>query len=251
MAQTPLVNFVISGVQKGGTTALHAYLADEPDIILAREKEAHFFDDDTRDWSRPDYADYHAMFDMPVNVARRDGPCGEATPIYLYWPECLERIHAYNPQMRLIILLRDPVQRAWSHWRMERARGVETHDFGWCVRQGRQRLLTREPWGFDREISYVERGFYGEQLERLFKIFPRDQVLLLRSDELDHQPGPTLARVRAFIGAPPAPAPKPRRVHEGAADGLSLLADDAAFLRSLYRRDNERLIALTGFGFDA
>src|SRR5438128_3640412 len=120
MAEPPLVTFVIAGVQKGGTTALYEYLAEMGDVGLSRQKETHFFDDETLDWARPDYARYHAMFDAPEGR-----PCGEATPIYSYWPNALERIAAYNPAMKLILLLRDPVARAWSHWRMEYARGAE------------------------------------------------------------------------------------------------------------------------------
>ena len=113
----PRVDFAIAGVQKAGTTALFDYLSDEPELSLSHVKETHFFDDDERDWARPDYAPYHALFDAPDGRLR-----GEATPIYLYWPKVLERICAYNPAMKLIVVLRDPVERAWSHWRMEFAR---------------------------------------------------------------------------------------------------------------------------------
>jgi hypothetical protein len=78
------VSFIIAGVQKGGTTALFDYLSDEPGLALSRVKEVHFFDDETLDWSRPDYGAYHAQFGPPDNRPR-----GEATPIYLYWPNSL------------------------------------------------------------------------------------------------------------------------------------------------------------------
>lgn len=114
----PLVNFVIIGAQKAGTTALFDYLGEMPGIGLSRTKEVHFFDDETVDWDCPDYGAYHAQFDPGAAPL-----IGEATPIYVYWPRALERIRAYNPDMRLILMLRDPVERAWSHWRMEFARG--------------------------------------------------------------------------------------------------------------------------------
>lgn len=247
MAEPPLVTFLIAGVQKGGTTALFDYLAEGGGVALSRVKEVHFFDDESQDWSRPDYGAYHGRFDPP-----QGRPCGEATPIYLYWPGCLERIFAYNPQMRLILALRDPVQRAWSHWRMEYARGAETRPFAWCIREGRRRLFEADPWGHHREFSYVERGYYGEQLERLLSIFPREQVLILRSEDLRDDPGPGLAAARAFIGAPDAPSPEPREVHVGQDIdyGSRLTPEDVAFLRSLYARDMARLRALTGVGFD-
>jgi hypothetical protein len=246
MATPPLVSFVIAGVQKGGTTALWDYLRDDPDIALADEKELHFFDDEARDWSAPDYADYHARFPDPAGR-----PCGDATPIYTYWPRSLERIRAYNPAMRLIVILRDPVQRAWSHWRMEYARGAETHTFDWCVREGRQRLFGASPWGHHREFSYVERGFYGEQMERLFGLFPREHVLVLRSDDLRADPGPALAAVRTFLGVGPAPSPVARDVHVGRDMDYpsDLRPDDIAYLRQVYAADAARLAALTGVRF--
>ncbi|RYG21799.1 MAG: sulfotransferase, partial [Burkholderiales bacterium] len=109
---TPLVNFIVVGVQKAGTTALFDYLGDSPAVALSKVKEVHFFDDETVDWAKPDYGPYHAQFETADPIALR----GEATPIYLYWPHSLERIAAYNPDIRLIVMLRDPVERAWSHW---------------------------------------------------------------------------------------------------------------------------------------
>jgi hypothetical protein len=245
-AEAPIVTFLIAGAQKGGTTALYDYLCDMGDVALSREKEPHFFDDEAQDWARPDYRAYHAQFDDPAGR-----PCGEATPIYLYWPNSLERIAAYNRAMRVILVLRDPVERAWSNWRMEYARGPETLPFAEAIRGGRMRLFETEPWGFDREFSYVERGFYGEQVERLFGLFPREQVLILKSEDLSGDPGPSLARIRAFIGLPPAPAPPPRRSHVGVEMdyGSQLTAEDAAFLRRLYAKDDARLKALTGVSF--
>lgn len=244
MASAPRANFLICGVQKGGTTALFDYLGDYPDIALSDVKEVHFFDDESRDWAAPDYADYERHF--PAADGR---PCGEATPIYCYWPQSLERVAVYNPAMRLILMLRDPVQRAWSHWRMETRRGAEREPFGWCIRQGRQRLFSSVPWGHHREFSYVERGFYGEQVERLFALFPRSQVLLLTAEALRGDPGVALGEVRAFLGLPPAPAPAARLVHVGEETSGELLASDAAYLREVYAADQARLRALTGISY--
>ncbi len=245
MAADPLVDFIVAGVQKGGTTALFDYLSEHPGVALSREKELHFFDDEARDWARPDYGAYHAAFPPP------DGrPRGEATPIYVYWPRSLERIAAYNPAMKLIVMLREPVERAWSHWRMEYARGAETRPFAWCVREGRRRLFDAVPWGHHREFSYVERGFYGDQLERLFRLFPRDQALILQAEELRRDPGPALAAVQGFLGIANRPAPPSRETHVGVAmDYGSVLTDeDRDYLRDVYAADQARLAALLGAG---
>ena len=155
-------------------------------------------------------------------------PCGEATPIYAYWRQAPERIRTYNPAMRLILTLRDPVERAWSHWRMEVARGAEMRPFAWCIREGRARVAAA-PAGQHRVFSYVERGFYADQLERLFQLFPPTQVLVLRSDVLKADPGEALNQVRRFLGLPAGPPPPPRLAHVGPATppGLDLRAEDA------------------------
>jgi hypothetical protein len=243
----PRVSFVIAGVQKAGTTALFDYLSDWPELSLSHVKETHFFDDDERDWRAPDYVPYHDLFDAPDGRLR-----GEATPIYLYWPGALERMAAYNPAMRLVVLLRDPVARAWSHWRMEYARGFERAPFGWCIRDGRRRLFHAAPWGHHRAFSYVERGFYGEQVERMFGLFPREQALVLSAEALQADPAATLAEVRAFLGLPPASRTvAPRTVHAGRDMdyGSELTPADAQFLRQVYARDQARLAALTGYRF--
>jgi len=243
----PRVTFLIAGVQKGGTTALYDYLSDYPDIALSRVKEVHFFDDETRNWATPDYGAYHAQF------PQADGrPCGEATPIYIYWPNALKRIHAYNPAMRLILTLRDPVERAWSHWRMEYGRGAEREPFAWCIREGRQRLFDANPWGHHREFSYVERGFYAEQLERLFALFPRQQVMLLRAEDLRADPGLMLSEVRDFLELDDVAPPALRESHVGKEMdyGSDLTPADVAHLRAIYARDQARLKTLAGFAYD-
>ncbi len=243
----PQIDFIIAGAQKAGTTALFDYLGDHPQIGLSDVKEVHFFDDEGQDWRAPDYGAYHAHFDL----ADRSRLWGEATPIYLYWKDSLARIRAYNPGLRLIVLLRDPVARAYSHWKMEFARGAETHPFDWCVRAGRQRLFAAEPWGFHREFSYVERGYYGAQIEHLLSLFPADQLLVLRAEDLEAKPGPVLETVSAFLGVDAPPPSQPRRVHVGQdiAYPSRLTQADEALLRRLYAADMARLKALTGISY--
>ena len=234
------IDFIIVGAQKAGTTALFDHLSDDPALSLSKVKEVHFFDDESLDWSRPDYGAYHAQFDWS-----QDKPRGEATPIYMYWPGALERIAAYRPDIKLVLMLRDPIERAWSHWRMEYSRGVESLPFAVCIRRGRQRLFDGAPWGHDREFSYVERGFYADQIERLFGLFPRDQVLILRADDLQSNPDTVLSRFNAFVGAPPPPNTTARRVHVGQEMGEMDQADQD-FLAGVYAADQARLSLLIG-----
>lgn len=247
MSAAPVVGFLVAGVQKGGTSALFEYLREVPGLELPAVKEAHHFDDETGvDWSRPDHGAYHALFAGDGRL------CGEATPIYLYWPDSLERIRAYNPAMRLILLFRDPVERAWSHWKMEWARGAETEPFAWCIREGRERVLTdaRARAGHHRVYSYVERGFYGRQLERLLGLFPRDQLLLLRSDDLRREPASVIARICDFLRVAPPPGPILRKsVHRARQMEYPsvLTAQDRALLNGIYADDRHLFARLTGW----
>ncbi len=232
------VAFLVAGVQKGGTTALFDYLVEHPDLCLPACKEAHFFDDEGVDWADPDYAPYHALFSACGPGAIR----GEATPIYIYWPESLERIAAYNPAMRLILVFRDPIERAWSHWRMETARGAETEPFAWCIRQGRARVTSnREPDGAHRVHSYVERGFYGAQLTHALTLFRPEQLLCLRSEDLLAAPDRILRQVCDFLHAPHLTNVAPRQSHVGVsvAPEKSITDDDRTHLNHLYSDDQK------------
>ncbi|MFZ5705454.1 MAG: sulfotransferase domain-containing protein [Pseudomonadota bacterium] len=242
---TRKVDFLVSGVQKGGTSALFEYLREVPGLHLPDVKEAHFFDDEEQDWDRPDEAAYHALF------PDRPGRWGEATPIYLYWPNAIERIARYNPAMRMILIFRDPVERAWSHWKMEYAKRKEREPFAWCIREGRARLTPGDPQapGHHRVFSYVERGYYGAQVERLLRSFPRTQCLFLRSEDLRTDPAGTIASVCAFLGVAPPANVLPRSVR-AARDDIDypsrLTAEDLVLLRGLYQADLARFEALTG-----
>jgi hypothetical protein len=208
----------VAGVQKGGTSALHAYLAGHPDLCPPPRKELHFFDDETRDWRWPCRADLDA-------AAPGDGRLRfEATPISLFWPGALERLAGYNPWARLILLFRCPVQRAWSHWCMEYARGVEHLPFATAIRGERQRLRDEHSW---RSFSYVERGRYGAQLAHALALFPRRQMLFLRSQDLAAQPWATLGRVSAFLGIAPFGPVAPLRVNQRPGRTWPALPDDA------------------------
>jgi len=239
------VGFLIAGAQKAGTTALFDYLAEIPALELPAVKEAHFFDEEEEvDWAAPDYAPYHALFDDPERL------WGEATPIYLYWPNALERIHRYNPAIKLILLFRDPIERAWSHWKMEYARGKETEPFGWCIREGRARMAEALPYpGFDRVHSYVERGYYGRQLARALTLFPREQLLLLGSDDLRRDPTGTIGAVCAFLGVKPPAGLIPPKISRPAADidyPATLSDSDVIFLQRQFADEVARLHKLAG-----
>jgi len=190
-----LVDFLIAGTQKGGTTALFAYLRAHPKICLAKVKETHFFDTEANfEGNRVNYADLHKHF-----TPRRGQLLGEATPITMYWEAAPRRVCEYNPRMKIICLLRDPIDRAFSHWNMERELGFEKLSFADALNHEAERCRAALPLQH-RTYSYTDRGFYCEQIRRLWRYFPREQTLFLKSEDLRTRPQETLNRVFDFLG---------------------------------------------------
>ena len=201
----PLLRFVIGGVQKAGTTALARYLGAHPSLQLPRDKEAHVFDAPDFDAAAsPSQIDarYAPLFD----AASDDTLHGDATPFYLAHADVIARIARYNPAMRWIVLLRDPVERAISQHHMERERQKERWPLPLALLLERGRLR-RDAGNLARgsslrRHSYLARSDYASQLDALYAYFPREQVLLLRNDELRATPALVVARACEFLGVP-------------------------------------------------
>jgi hypothetical protein len=180
--------FSIVGVQKAGTSTLSALLSRHPMVTAPAKKELHYFDDDERDWSMPDHRGYRARRRQPTETV-----AGDNSPKYIFHPFALNRMRDYNPQMRLIALFRDPIERTFSHWAMLRDRSAWTADWPQFITELRpSRIPARFPANA-RPRRYmarsgVARGLYGQQLERGFGLFPREQWLLLdfRAFVADH-----------------------------------------------------------------
>ena len=237
------VQFFIAGVQKGGTTALDSILRDHPSVQMARVKEVHHFDDEAIDWAAPDHSRLHKAFDWEaLGVVR-----GEATPITIYWPNALERLRRYHPRAKLVIGLRHPSLRAFSHWRMETKRGWDTLPFRQAVgTEGRQRVRDA-PGGVHRVFSYVERGLYAGQIERLLALFPRPQILFFRTDQLWLEPGQVLDAVQDFIGVERRLLSPRRYVVPLDTTDLGPIPDDSrTMLDQVFAADIRRTAALTG-----
>ncbi len=237
VADRPLVDFLIIGVQKGGTTVLHDLLNRVPGVQMSCPKETHYFDDDSLDWDAPDPAPLHAAFGWAEPALR-----GEATPITLYWPQALARLHHYNPRAKLIILLRHPAWRAYSHWRMETARGWENLPFDAAIGpQGRARFAAA---GVHRVFSYRERGLYADQIVSVRSLFAHDAVLFLRTDNLWSWPDETMATVCRFLGVD-QPGKIGIESHVDAAHNDLIMAQ-IADLTTVYADDIARTATLTG-----
>lgn len=211
---------------------------------MPRVKEAHYFDrEEGFDWRQPQVAPLENLYDGPTGRLR-----GESTPVTLYWTPAHYRVLRYNPDMRFIILMRDPADRAWSQWRMSRSRGLESLEFGEAIRAGRCRVLdTPGPMGLSRHYSYVERGYYARQIEQLAQLFPLESMLFLSQDMLSEQIDETLAKVSGFLGISAFSATEPLRLNVSTAEAdAEMSPDDRAYLNDLFKGDMARVKALTG-----
>ena len=202
-----LPDFLLLGAPKCGTSALHKALQGHPQLFLPEVKEPKFFltdgpppssgggPGDLETWGEHVWrrADYEALFDpAPAGSLR-----GEGTVFYLYDTDAQQRIHRLVPDAKLIAVLRDPVERAHSNWSHLRQAGLEPEaDFlTACEREPERRTA-----GWAHFWHYVAAGHYGEQVEHLFRLFGREQVLLLRYRDLSEAPVCTADRVCAFLG---------------------------------------------------
>ena len=190
------VDFLIMGTQKGGTTALASFLSEHPQIGMASRKEVHFFDNDKLFSDSPvDYEVYHQYF---ADVIGDDQfkVIGEATPIYMYWKNSPQRIAQYNPKIKLIFILRNPIDRAYSHWMMNRRQGLESLSFTEAIRVESQRSNIPEICRF---YSYVDRGYYSRQIKKIRKLFATEQMLFLKNEDLKFKHDETINRICDFL----------------------------------------------------
>lgn len=243
----PLPDFLVLGAQKAGTTALYEYLRRHPQISGPSWKEVSFFD---RHWARGE-SWYRGNF---PNVARTRGKhVGEASPSYVFHPLAPQRVQEVVPEARLIVLVRNPVDRALSQYNHEVALGREPLPFEEALDaeeerlRGEQERMAADPRYFSREWwshTYKARGRYAEQLERWLAVFPREQLLVLPSDDLGSEPARAHAQVLEFLGASPQRLDSYPRVYEREYEPMK--AETRERLAAEFEEPNRRLYELLG-----
>ncbi len=242
------LDFMIIGAQKCGTTALAHFLDQHPEIGMARPKEAHAFDHEGHAgaWTDALLDEYYGGFFAHLE---NENVLGEATPVYLYLRSLPPQLQAWNPELKLIVILRDPVQRAWSHYRMAVANRLENLPFWLALLVEPLRLwLGASPLAAHsalRENSYRARGLYARQLHRYLSCFRREQLLVISSDELERDHDRALSRVFQFLGVSAHQAIEPERLNVG--NGEAPPQWVAALLRLSYWYDLWRLASLVDF----
>lgn len=251
-------DFLIIGSTKCGTTSLHGWLSEHP-FVAGSKKEIHFFNMNYyqgADWYRCYFPHRH---EVQAFAGEHGRPflVGEATASYLahYWTP--QRAAKLLPEARLVVCLRDPVDRAYSQYHYFRRRGSEPlESFEEAIAAEEERLHGEEA----REIAdphyhswrvfrwgYLRTSRYAEHLERWFEVFPRDQFLILNFErELAVAPERTLERVHDFLGLPPHSSALPT-LNAGSYNQMS--DETRARLNEYFRPHNQRLYELTGVDF--
>ena len=254
-----LPDYLIIGVQRGGTSSLHTYLVQHPAVARAYLKEIHYFDRNFHrgvDWYRSffptrTYMDY---------LRRKTGSrvvCGDATPGYFFNPHTPFRVAELLPDVKLILLLRNPIDRAYSNYCHRVAQGLEHLDtFESAIEsetariEGEREKMLEDPTYVSEEYrlhSYLARGIYADQLETWFKLFPPESFLIERSEDLFADPATVVNRVFRFLGVPEFKLPQYPTYNALRSGKIS--PETRARLVDYFRPHNERLYALVGRDF--
>lgn len=203
-----LPDFIIAGAQKCGTSSMHQYFTQHPRLLAGSIKEIHFFDgglDPVWDKYAEGEALYRSYFPLRSAVRQKNALCFEASPNYIFSPTAAERMAGTVPCAKIVVLLRDPIERAISHYFHELRRGRENEDIETAFALEDERLAPAISQGNYKDttfinLSYQLRGHYADQLERLFAHYPRDQVQVLEAESFFENPIAVMRDVLAFVG---------------------------------------------------
>lgn len=199
--------FLIIGAQKSGTTSLYYNLIQHPNIRAARKKEIHFFDDN-QNYQKG--LNWYLSFFPFVNLFRRM-ITGEASPRYFFMPFVPERVHHFFPEIKLILLLRNPVDRAYSQYQHNRRAGRIHVPFETALKVARaveKKYSVIQPEDYENyqnycDFSFLARGEYVVQLKRWLTLFSMEQFLILKSEDFFLNPCKVVQQVFSFLGVEP------------------------------------------------
>lgn len=256
-----LPDYLIIGVQKGGTTSFDINLARHPCIRRSLLQEVHYFDNSHQ--RGPDWYRRHFHTREESDRCRQDqghpAVTGESTPYYIFHPHVPQRVHGLLPDVRLIVLLRNPVDRAYSHYHHERRfdwddvpieKAFDPEFEEQRVRPELERML-EDPTYYSyahQHYTYLARGRYAEQLRRWFEFFPREQFLILPSQSFYSDMSACLRRVCEFLALPAYEFPVAEKRNTNVYSKIE--PETRQHLAAYYRPFNEDLYELLGESFD-
>lgn len=246
-------DFMIIGAQKAGTSALFSMLDQCNNITPSKIKEIHYFDKDQK-YKNSNLAEYHLHFPLPFRVPK-DNLIFEATPSYLYYPEVAERLFNYNPNLKFVVLLRDPAYRALSAWTMYH------HHFKTGIYQhlhdprSFEEAINEELQDFEIEIerdapyAYVKRGIYFYQIENYYNYFSKESFIFIENTDLLINTQTAMKKLFDFLGIEKQKIELVRK-NKSKVDNKLEYMDEIIRLKNFYKPYNQRLYHLLSDKFN-
>jgi hypothetical protein len=260
-------DFLIAGTPKAGTTGLHYYLMQHPNLVGAFKKEVHYFDND-KNYERGKKW-YHNNFKN--EQWKKNFLCFESTPAYMYWKKVPQRIKNDYPEMKIIFILRNPVSRAYSAWNFYRTylskdrpkRVIKRNlkkvsptmfkefystevfpDFETLLNKDIERVKTNST---QEEPAIIRSGIYVDQVKRYFDVFGRENVLILGMKDMIKDKKKVLNEILRFLGLPESDWNFLREEVLNAKEYREKIKPETeAFLNEFYKPYNEQLFELLG-----
>jgi Sulfotransferase domain len=259
--QRHLPDFLIIGTKRGGTTSLWNYLIQHPLVMPmypasrgVKSPGYYYVNYGKGDvWYRSHFATERELDQVQERLGGPRPVTGEACPYYMYYPPVPERVRARTPDVKIIVTLRDPVKRAYSHYWERVGDGVEDLGFEDALEAEPERLrgerekMAADPMYYSRAhdfYSYRDRGIYRPQLENWFSVFPREQFLIMPAEDLYGNEQAAVDRVTEFLGLPPHPLEIAKRHNHLPAPPMN--QDTKERLTAFYRPHNRALYDLLG-----
>lgn len=243
-------DFIIVGAQKSGTGALRKLIVQHPLIVFSKRNEVHFFDLNFEKGTRW----YQSEFPQRPSP---DHILGEKSPYYIVHPLVPERVHSLYPNVKIIMILRNPVSRAYSHYHFNlRKDNIEPLSFEEAIKAepkrlaGEEKKLIKNPHYQSKNFkfySYLKRGMYAEQVGRWFEFFPREQVLILTCEDLGKKTQEVMNEVFAFLELPPY---EDLKIEHEPSNYPPINPETRKRLVEFFRPYNQQLRKLLGRDFD-
>lgn len=249
-------DFLIIGAQKCGTTSLYHYLVEHPYVMSASRKQMHFFDNNFNKgitWYRTHFPSYFYKYYFR-QTHKKDFITGEATPYYIFHPLAARRVAQYMPHAKFVLIIRNPVDRTYSHYNHEMRKGTEKLSFTEALeieperlKGEKEKMLADESYySFSlQHHSYIARSLYADQMEEWLKYFPLKQFLILRSEDFYKDPTAVLREILEFLKVPESSDFKVneyKNYNPGGYDKLDPAMREK--LQNFFRPHNDRLYKL-------
>lgn len=250
-----LPGFIIIGTGRGGTTGMYFTLATHPDIVQALSKEPHFF---SKQYYNSSYS-YKSIFPVLCfkRILNQKVITAEASVSYIYHPHAAKRMAKMIPNVRIIAMLRNPVDRAYSHWSLNVRRGKEDLSFENAIEREEERIagemerMIHDEYYFSehfKRYAYKERGKYAGQLVSWLEAFPREQILIIKSEDYFNNSSGVLKTILDFLSLPQYEFKGVRKVFPGKYEPMNAVT--RKYLIDYFKPHNEKLYNLLGTSFD-